>query len=62
MKKRTVITTEKREVWVIHHPPVNTAQDPRNGLTEVPGNVPDLLPQGHIQTETPTHIQNDEEQ
>lgn len=27
MKKRTIITTEKREVWVIHHAPEPIVQE-----------------------------------
>lgn len=60
MKKRTVITTEKREVWVIHRPPASAVQDPHDGEREGSTTVPDLLSQGDMQTDTPTQIQIDE--
>ena len=53
MKKKTVITTEKREVWVIHQLPGDAAEHAQNIETEVLRNVPDLVPQREIQSDLP---------
>ena len=59
MKKKTVITTEKREVWLIHQLPADTTEEAQHDESEVLRIVPGLP--GDIQSELPSQIQNEEE-